>query len=154
MTSIYGAAPQQHDQRLEATMKVVKGVGLKLQKEKCEVGVVQLTYLSGTISADGLKPDQRKVEAIQNMEKPANKTDLQRFLGMINYLARYVPDLSTRTLKMPLRKLVDQNVLWMWSNEQEQALNELKELVSSEPVLKFYDPNTPIRFQPMQVEVV
>ena len=135
-------------------MKVVKGVGLKLQKEKCEVGVVQLTYLSGTISADGLKPDQRKVEAIQNMEKPANKTDLQRFLGMINYLARYVPDLSTRTLTMPLRKLVDQNVLWMWSNEQEQAWNELKELVSSEPVLKFYDPNTPITFQPMQVEVV
>ena len=135
-------------------MKVVKGVGLKLQKEKCEVGVVQLTYLSGTISADGLKPDQRKVEAIQNMEKPANKTDLQRFLGMINYLGRYVPDLSTRTLTMPLRKLVDQNVLWMWSNEQEQAWNELKELVSSEPVLKFYDPNTPITFQPMQVEVV
>ncbi|CAB4025806.1 retrotransposon-like family member retr-1 [Paramuricea clavata] len=72
------------------------------------------------------------------MERPGNKTDLQRFLGMINYLARYIPDLSTRT--MPLRKLLDQKVLWMWNNEQ-----ELKELVSSEPVLKFYDPNKPIK---------
>ena len=102
-----------------------------------------MTYLVDTISADGLKHDQRKVEAIQNMKTPANKTDLQRFLGMINYLARSIPDLSTRT--MPLRKLVDQNVLWMWGDEQEKALNELKELVSSEPVLKFYDPNKPIK---------
>ena len=140
---IYGSTPQEHDQRLEATMKVVKEVGLKLQKAKCEVGVQQLTYLGDTISAEGLKPDQRKVEAIQNIESPGNKTDLQRFLGMINYLARYIPDLSTRT--MPLRMLLDQNVLWMWNNEQEKAWKELKELVSSEPVLKFCDPNKPIK---------
>ena len=121
---IYGATPEEHDQRLEATMKVVKEVGLKLQKEKCKVGIAQLTYLDDTISADGLKPDQRKVEAIQNMKRPASKMDLQRFLGMINYRARYIPDSSTRT--MPLRKFIDQNVLWMWSNEQEKAWNELK----------------------------
>ena len=42
---IYGSTPQEHDQRLEATMKDVKEVGLKLQKAKCEVGVQQLTYL-------------------------------------------------------------------------------------------------------------
>jgi hypothetical protein len=51
---------------------------------------------------------------------------------MINYLARYIPDLSTRT--MPLRKLLDQKVLWMWNNEQEKLA-----------VLKFYDPNKPVK---------
>ncbi|CAB4044760.1 Hypothetical predicted protein, partial [Paramuricea clavata] len=116
---IYGSTPQDHDQRLEATMKVVKEVGLKLQKAKYEVGVQQLTYLGDTISAEGLKPDKRKVEVIQNMERPGNETDRQRFLGIINYLARYIPDLSTRT--MPLIKLLDQNVSWMWNNEQEKA---------------------------------
>ena len=56
---IYGATPEEeHDQRLETTMKVAKEVGLKLQKEKCDVaGVAQLTYLGDTISADGLQPD-------------------------------------------------------------------------------------------------
>ena len=53
-------------------------------------------------------------------------------VGMINYLARYIPDLSTRT--MPLRKLLDQKVLWMWNNEQEKL-----------PVLMFYDPNKPVK---------
>ena len=62
---------------------------------------------------------------------------------MFNYLDRYIPDLSTKTI--PLRKLLEQNVLWMWNNEQEKAWKELKELVSSEPVLKFYDPNKPIK---------
>ena len=46
---------------------------------------------------------------------------------------------------MPLRKLVDQNVLWVYSNERDKAWNELKELVSSEPVSKFFDPNKPIK---------
>ena len=101
---IYGATPEEHDQRLEATMKVVEEVRLKLQKEKCKVGIAQLTYLGDTISADGLKPDQRKVEAIQNMKRFASKMDLQRFLGIINYRgARYIPDLSTRT--MPIKKI-------------------------------------------------
>ena len=70
MTSSFMDQPHKsmHDQRLEATMKVVKEVGRKLQKAKCEVGVQQLTYLGDTISAEGLKPDQRKVEAIQNMD--------------------------------------------------------------------------------------
>ena len=140
---IYGSTPEEHDQRLEATMKVVREVGLKLQKEKCEVAVEELTFLGDTISAEGLKPDKRKVEAIQKMKRPETKADLQRFLGMINYLAKYVPDLSTRTL--PLRKLLDQKVMWMWSHEQEKAWKDLKELVSSEPVLKFYDPTKPIK---------
>ena len=70
------------------------------------MGVEELTYLGDTISANGLKPDKRKVEAIQQMQRPENKADIQRFFGMVNYLARYIPDLSSRTL--PLRQLLDQ----------------------------------------------
>ena len=67
---IYELIPQKHDQGLEAAMKVGKEVGLKLQKEKCKVSVLQLPYMGDTISAEGLKPDQKKIEAIQNMERP------------------------------------------------------------------------------------
>ena len=62
---------------------------------------------------------------------------------MVNYLARYIPDLSSRTL--PLRQLLDQKVMWMWSDEHEKAWQNLKKLVSSEPVLKFFDPTKPIK---------
>ena len=65
---IYEATPQGHGQRQEATMRTVKEVGLKLQNKKCEVGVGQLTFLGDTVSADGLKPDQRKLEVVQNMQ--------------------------------------------------------------------------------------
>ena len=65
---IYEATPQGHGQRQEATMKIVKEVELKLQKEKREVGVGQLTFLGDIISADELKPDQRKLEVVQNMQ--------------------------------------------------------------------------------------
>ena len=42
---IYGSTPQEHNQRLEATMKVLREVRLKLQKEKCEVAVEELIFL-------------------------------------------------------------------------------------------------------------
>ena len=119
-------------------MEVVKKVNLKLKKSKCVVAVSELTYLGDTISAEGLKPDKRKVEAIQQMEKPESKDTLQRFLGMVNYLARYIPDLSARTWS--LRKLLNQKVMWSWSTEQDKAWQDLKQLITSEQVLKFYDP--------------
>ncbi|OWF56513.1 Transposon Ty3-I Gag-Pol polyprotein [Mizuhopecten yessoensis] len=62
---------------------------------------------------------------------------------MINYLARFVPDLSSRAV--PLRKLLVKDNAWIWEQPQERAFEELKTLVSNEPVLKFYDPTKEIR---------
>lgn len=54
-----------------------------------------------TVSKDGLKPDPAKLQGIQEMPSPQNKQDVKRFLGMVNYLQRYAPNLSQATA--PLR---------------------------------------------------
>ena len=57
------------------------------------------------LTADGIKPDPNKVKAINDMPDPTDKAGVQRFLGMIQYLAKFIPNLSEVTA--PLRELVE-----------------------------------------------
>lgn len=118
-------------------------MNLKLNKEKCEFGEKTLTFVGDVLSEDGVKPDPRKISAIYNMERPQNRDDVRRFLGMVTYLAKFIPDLSTHSA--PLRSLLDQKNEWCWSYEQEQCFKQLKETLTQEPVLKFYDPERSTR---------
>ena len=69
--------------------------------------------------ADGLSVDPAKVEAIVGMPKPACKADLQRLLGMVRYLAVYIPNESAITA--PLRMLLRQDVEWDWNHEHDDV---------------------------------
>ena len=95
------------------------------------------------ISVNGLQPDKQKVEAINSMSTPACKQDVQRFLGMINYLARFVPNLPNYTLC--LRDLLHKKADWVWEAKHDNAFTTLKRLVVEAPVLKFFDPKLPIK---------
>ena len=103
-----------------------------MNKQKCKFGASQLPYLGRVISSEGLKPDSKKVQAILDMPPPQNKSDMQRFLGAINYLGEFIPNLSTLT--EPLRKLLRKDVVWEFSSEQIKAFETLKEMVTETPV--------------------
>lgn len=90
-----------------------------------------------------MKPDPRKTSAINNMERPTNKDEVRRFLGMVTYPAKFVPQLSAQSA--PLRSLLEQNIEWVWSHKQEQCFLKLKEILTQAPVLRFYDPEKSTR---------
>ena len=75
------------------------------------------------------------------MPLPPNKKELQRFLGMVNYLAKFIPNLSDHTA--PLRSLLEKDTIWSMQDPQIEAIAKLKKLITTSPVLKFYDPNLP-----------
>ncbi len=62
------------------------------------------------ISKEGFKTDTQKVESIKQMDRPTNKEKLSQFLGMINYLAKFIPNLTDRTA--PLRILLEKDAEW------------------------------------------
>ena len=88
-------------------------------------------------TSDGLKPDPQKMEAIVNMPRPDDKRAVQRLLGCVTYLSRFMPTLSE--VSEPLRKLTEKNNLFMWESQQEEAFQTIKNMISSTPVLKYYD---------------
>lgn len=116
--------------------------GLKLNKDKCIFDRDSVKFLGHLVTANGLKADPEKVEAISRLRTPSNKQQLQRVLGMITYLGKFIPNLSELT--SPLRKLLVKDVTWDWNVEQENAFVKIKLAMQSTPVLIYYDVNAPV----------
>ena len=72
----------------------------------------------------GIEPDPENVSAIFDMPLPANKKELQRFLGMVNYLGKFLPNLSD--VSAPLRKLLNKDFEWCLDAPQMKAVQEFK----------------------------
>ena len=139
---VWGIDEESHDERLRRVMERVQEVGLKLREEKCRFRVRSVTYVGHQLTSDGVKPDTSKVAAILEMPTPKNKQEVQRFMGMIQYLGKFIPNLAEKS--KPLRDLMRKDTPWVWNHEQEDAYDELKQACSKPPTLAFYDVNKPV----------
>ena len=133
-----GNTTEDHDETLQKVLEIARRNNLKLNLSKCLFGVKELTFLGDRLTDKGIKPDPGKISAIVNMERPADKKGVQRFLGMITYLAKWIPELSEKTTA--LRSLLVAKTEWQWGPEQEKSWKLLKEILTTEPVLQYYDP--------------
>jgi len=82
------------------------------------------------------------MEAIIHAPRPKNTDEVKRFLGMITYYSRFIPDASTLTY--PLRCLLKKNAKFCWSDSCESAFVKLKNEIASDRVLMPYDTSLPI----------
>lgn len=88
---VWGSTREEHDERLRQMLDKTRETNLKLNKDKCEFGVKTLPFVGDVVSEEGVKPYLRKTSAIKNMERPNNKDEVGRFLGMVTYHAKFVP---------------------------------------------------------------
>ena len=139
-TVVFGDAST-HDERLEAVIRRVHESGLKLNKKKCEFRKSEIKFLGMKISKNGISVDDEKLQAIQQLQPPKDVTELRSLLGVINFLCRFVPHVQERL--RPLNDLLKKDTAWIWTSQQQQALDDVKAAVTSAPVLAFYDPARP-----------
>ena len=85
-----------HDRCLIQVLNCCREVGLKLNAAKCIFKAKQVVFYGHLVHTKGLSPDPRKVEAISNMPIPSNKTELQSYIRMCNFLSSYVPHLTDK----------------------------------------------------------
>ena len=139
---IHGKDTEQHDKYLQEFLQRCQDKGIKLNRDELELRMNEITSMGHRITRDGLQPDPDKIKAIVEMETPQNVEQLRRFLGIVNYLGRFLSHLTTAA--QPLHNLIKHNVKWTWSEAQENSFNEVKKLVTNAPVLAFYDPQKPL----------
>lgn len=120
-----------------------KKAGLTLSEKKCEFGKESIEYLGFRIDASGLHSTEEKIKSIVMAPNPKNVKDLQAFLGFVNYLARFLPSLSS-TLH-PLHQLLKKDVRWNWDDSCQKAFAEIKRIVQENRSLAHYNPDLPIR---------
>ena len=130
-------ATRDHDLKLIAFLKRCQEHGQKLNKEKLTWRQTEVAFIGHEASWDGLSVDPAKVEAVLEMQGPTDKKGIQRLLGMIQYLSKFLPHLSDMT--KPLRDLTQQAIEWCWGDGQGLALKQIKEAVTCAPVDRYYN---------------
>jgi len=138
-------AAADHDRNLIKFLDRARQVNLKINKKKARLRLKEVSYMGHLITAEGLKPSSEKIKAIIAMPRPDNKTAVQRLMGCVTYLARFLPRLSQAA--EPLRRLTDKDAHWEWLDHHEKALDEIKQLLTQAPVLKYYDVQQEVTIQ-------
>ena len=118
---------------------------LKLNKTKFKRAQTEVRFVGHLLTLEGLKADPSKVETILKMPPPSDIKGLKRFLGMVNYLAKFLLLLSD--MMEPLRRLDDKEVEWCWLEQQQIAFTTIKQYLADSPVLKYYDVNKEVTIQ-------
>ena len=90
-------------------------IGLKLNNkaDKKQIKLPEISFMGHRITKNGLHSNPDKVKAITEMKAPTNIDELRRFLGMVNYLAKFLPNLCNAM--QPLANLNKKDTPWTWS---------------------------------------
>ena len=129
-------ATRDHDATLKAFLERCEAHGLKLNIDKLELRQTEVPFIGHVATGEGISVDPAKVKAIRDMPTPTDKAGVQRLLGLVQYLSKFLSNLSDMT--KPLRELMQQDVEWDWGDGQARALERLKHAVTTTPVLRYY----------------
>uniref|UniRef100_A0A8C9XWL3 Reverse transcriptase/retrotransposon-derived protein RNase H-like domain-containing protein n=1 Tax=Sander lucioperca TaxID=283035 RepID=A0A8C9XWL3_SANLU len=116
-----------------------------LSLKKLQFRVREVRFHGHVLSAEGLKTDPDEIRAVLDMPNPTDTKGVQRFVGFVNYLSKFMPRLSE--VCEPLRRLLDKDVQWHWLPKHDTTMNEIKTLITAVPVLKYYDISRPVTIQ-------
>jgi hypothetical protein len=118
---------------LETTFRCLKTKGVKLNPEKCVFGVPRGMLLGFVVSEQGIEANPEKIVAITNMGPIKDLKGVQRVMGCLAALSRFISRLGERGL--PLYRLLRKTERFTWTPEAEEALRNLKALLTSAPIL-------------------
>lgn len=142
---IHGSSMDEHDDRMNKFLIRCRSEGIKLNKEKSEFNVDKISFMGHEISRNGLEVDANKVEAIQKYPVPSNTQQLRCFLGMVNYVSKFIRNMSDHLY--PLNNLLKKEVPWTWSTSQDKSFQIIKDMICDSAKLYFYDPSKEVTLE-------
>jgi hypothetical protein len=110
--------------------------GLKMNPLKCVFGVSAKKFLGFLIHEHGIEIDPKQIESMKKVKAPTCKKELQSFLGKVNYLRRFISNLSRRVKAFTPILQLKNDAEFIWGAEQQVMFEEIKEYLSTPPILK------------------
>jgi hypothetical protein len=111
---------------------------MKVNLEKCTFGVPSGKLLGYMVSRRGIDPNSEKVLAITKMKPPESLHDVQKLMGCMAALSRFISQLSIRGLQF--FKLLKKQDKFQWTQEAQEAFRELKKYLTTSPTLVAPEP--------------
>lgn len=131
----------EHDKTLNKVFERARECDIKFNAEKFQYRVSEVKYVGQIVSKEGIRADPQHIRAITEMRIPTDKDGVRRFLGLVSYLSKFIPNVSTIT--SPLRNLLKDKVDFNWLTEHEVSFKKIKDLLSSSSVLKVFNGSKP-----------
>ena len=119
--------------------ELCRKASLYLKASKCEFEKNSLLFLGFIISNNGVSTDPDKVKAVQEFPTPKNLTESRSFIGLVSYYRRFVTGFSK--IAAPITDLTKKGCAFEWNQPQQSAFQQLKDVLSSAPVLSHYNPS-------------
>ena len=132
---------QRHMEELIDVLTKLENAGNRLSESKSEFFKTEIEWIGHKIDQNGIRPLQDKLLAIKELNEPKNEKELKSFLGAIQYLSKYIENLSAQT--DILRQLLKKDNNWNWTTEHTKAFENLKQKITEIPCLAHYNSDYP-----------
>ncbi len=132
---ILGKTFSDHIHNLESVLQRFRKHGLKLKPRKCALCRTEIQFLGHKVDRQGIHITKSKTQSVQDWPTPTNRTEMESFLGFVNYHRNFVKGFSE--LAAPLYQLTGPKAVYQWTNVHEEAFRALKDAITEAPVLAF-----------------
>jgi hypothetical protein len=130
---IYSRTSEEHEEHLQKILKKLRSEKLYAKLEKCEFRLDSVSFLRHVIFGEGVAVDPEKVKAVVEWTRPTSVFEIQSFLGLAGYYRHFIKGFSK--LSRPFTALTRKNARFVWTDECQQCLQELKRRLITAPVL-------------------
>ena len=132
---IFGYGDSDHDATLYSVLDRARDVGMHFNPDKCIFKQDSISYYGLKLSSEGVKPDPRKIDAIKNLPEPKSEALLQSFLGIVNYLSRFSPNIAK--IMTNLRALLKKGTEFIWHPHHSADFKAIVDELYSPKLLKY-----------------
>ncbi|MCO5763134.1 MAG: reverse transcriptase domain-containing protein [Chromatiaceae bacterium] len=131
---IFSRSYEDHLEHIRAVFQRLRAANLRVNRKKSHFAARSVKFLGHLVSAQGVQVTPDKVDAIQHIPAPATKKQLERFLGLANHYAKFLPGFAhTAEPLFALKRKHARN--FKWEAAHQTAFDALKKALSEAPVL-------------------
>ena len=133
---------QDHAYLVTEVIKRLQINGIKISINKSFFFIRKFRYLGFEMDHTGIQLTDERVKALYDFQRPENLKSLQRYLGSLQYVASFIPDLAIELT--PLTDLLQKDQPYIWGEDQEKCFEKIRNIVKSKPKLFYYRRGEPI----------
>lgn len=134
---VIGCSKNHHIKNLVSVFETCRKYNLKLNPLKCKFFKNEVNFLGHRCTANGILPDNSKIEAVRQYETPTDKDSTKRFVAFANYYRKFIRNFAE--LANPLNNLTRKNTEFIWTENCETSFQKIKDQLISPPILQYPD---------------
>jgi len=142
---IFSKTLEENKQHVHQVLQRLMDAKLLVEPEKSKFHTQDVDFLGYNIRPGEIRMDPKKVETVKNWPTPTTVTDVRGFLGFVNFYRRFVEKYSD--IARPLTELTKQDQPFRWHDSEAAAFQDIKDRITSEPILKIPDPDLPFEVE-------